>query len=79
MHQQLQQDRAAAEGREAVHADGLEAIFVAALWQLILNYWVPGPQKSPKRTPREPPENSTPKAHLPAQSIQGPLKHLNYF
>ena len=43
------------------------------------NRSTPGPQTSPKSHPRDPPENSTPKAHLPAQCIQGPLKPLNNF
>ena len=42
---------------------------VAALWQLIINYWVPGPKKSPKSTPRDPPENS------PPQSLSFGTKH----
>ena len=54
-------------------------MFVAALWHVIINYFVPGPQKTLKSTPRDPPENSTPEVHLLAQSIQRPLKHLNYF
>ena len=54
-------------------------MFVAALWHVIINYFVPGPQKTLKSTFQEAPENSTPKAYLRAQCIQGPLKPLNNF
>jgi hypothetical protein len=47
----------------------------AIFWQVIIHDLLPGPRKRPKVPPGRPPENSTPEAHLSAQSIQRPLKH----